>query len=311
MATTQDQLNQQQDEFSAAFAEPEAEKPDEKTGSDGEPPAIAIVIDPISPEKRTEMAGEGQEEPGEADTLSPQDIQRQKSWEGRLKAMESQMKAKKSELDAREAELNRRQNSYTEGDEANADLHMKDNQREAAEETMAAVEAGKISSDDAIRVLSEDFGQDFADLMLTLIEAKASEVADRLTNDRFAPMKKTVDDLVGNIVDDRTRSHFEHISEKHPDFMELAQSPAFNAYVSSLPPEQRAAAEQVVTKGRARDVVKLLDQFKASQKSGESNPENVVDKHALDAAEGVRSRGLKLPEKPALSDDYESAWDQF
>jgi hypothetical protein len=69
-----------------------------------------------------------------------------------------------------------------------------------------------------------------------------------------------------------------------------------------------------------------LNNFKAANAAGakagmeqpgeltEAQGESIVDEvsdEQLDAAEGVRSTGMKLPEQPAASAGYEDAWKDF
>ena len=57
--------------------------------------------------------------------------------------------------------------------------------------------------------------------------------------------------------------------------------------------------------------MKLIDDFKASQKAPEPEQADKPDESAMDSAEGVRSAGLTLPAKPTDNQDYEEAWNNF
>ena len=83
-----------------------------------------------------------------------------------------------------------------------------------------------------------------------------------------------------------------------------AESPEFKEFVSNLPPTDRSEAERVIAAGSAREINALLTQFK--QSAGAAGNDD-----ALEAAEGVRSSGIRLPKPPAAADDdFVSAWNE-
>ena len=178
---------------------------------------------------------------------------------------------------------------------------------EAIEEAVAKVESGELTFDQAMKTLSNDFGDDFTKMLGVLIEAKASEIAGKTADERVSKVSQQMDGLVGELVDDKARAHFESISDAHPDFMDVAGSPEFKEFVAAMDETQRAAAEQTIATGSARSINKLLSAYK----SAGAKPEP-MDDESMDAAEGVRSSGgLKIPNKPEASEDYEAAWSQF
>jgi non-homologous end joining protein Ku len=156
--------------------------------------------------------------------------------------------------------------------------------------------------DTVMKEMADDFGEDFARKLTKLIEHKASQIAGKTVDERVGTVSERVDSMLNSIKDTRVREHFEAIAERHPDFLDVTDS--LKAYIESLPEAERASAQKVAEGGSTRQVIKLLDALKASQKPKEPEPDST------DAAEGVRSRGLKLPEKPNAW-SYEDAWDQF
>jgi len=318
MATT-DTLKNDQDEFNAAFAEPEAEKPevseDEAFGL-SEPEEIPdeaeaeIIEEPAadSPvEEVTEPQVEVEVESAKGEPGSPltPDEQREKSWEGRLKAREAELKAWEEALKARESGMHNEAEESPEHEAAEPEVV------EAVEDAVEKVESGEMSVDEALKTLGEDFGPEFAKVLEVLVTAKAKEATASIT-DKIGSINKTVEDLIADITDDKTRSHFETIASKHPDFMEVSEGELMQNYLAGLPEADRSAAEHIISEGSSKDIIKLLDAVKASAPKEEVVVEVEPDnQHAMDAAEGVRSKGLKLPEKPVASDDYEAAWDSF
>ena len=171
---------------------------------------------------------------------------------------------------------------------------------------------------EAMKMLAEDFGDDFVKMIEVIASAKAKEAGAAVAGEKFGEVTKTVDEIISNIVDERAKAHFERIADAHPDFNEVGSSPEFSSWVGSLPEDKKADAERVVANGSAKEIIKLLDTYKAqasapaSQSGGNQGAQTdpAVDA-AMDAAEGVRSSGLKLPEEPAKSDGYEDAWKEF
>lgn len=286
------------DEFVAAFEGTEEDVPmieaqeesastddvkPEEDGADvtnGTEPA-ASTVDPVE---------EGEEEP-----TDPKEIQRMKSWEGRMKAREA-------ELAKREAELNARMSSVT----PVTDTPTESPEEEAMEEAVEKLQEGD-SVDSVLAEMAEDFGDDFVRKLGTLIEKKAAQIASKAVDDNVTKVRQEFDDFKTASMDRATRAHFEAIGEKHPDFIDMiAENGPLDQYIQGLPADQQADAMRIRKGGSTRESIRLLDQVKASMQK----PEQEDNTEKLSAAEGVRSRGLKLPEKPA-SEDYAAAWDSF
>lgn len=180
-------------------------------------------------------------------------------------------------------------------------------QSEAVEEVVEAVESGDMTLEQAMKMLADDFGPEFPRLLRVLMKAEAAEAV--------KPVATTVDDVIAHIADSRQRAHFEAIADAHPDFMEVANSDAMKNYLGSLPEDQKAEAEDVIKCGSAKKIIALLDAVKESGEQAnpavDTSTSGADDEFAMDAASGVRSGGLRIPEKPKASDDYEKAWDQF
>lgn len=291
-------MKQDENDFAAAFEEGAAVDAGEVTE---EMAAGLDIEDALEDQAEGETEGmEGEEGDGaeqmmaaaptgeaampEAGAMSPEElakeVQRLKSWEGRLKARDAELKAREA-------------GGGSGGD--GADM------AEAVTVAAEAVEQGA-ELDDVMATLSADFGSDFMEAIGKLIEAKAGAIAERVAGEKVNPVMGTVEQLIGSLTDERQRNHFEAIADRHPDFNEVASNPAFQEWVS----QQGEAAQSVVEGGSARQVIALLDQFKAAAGGGGE------DMAAMQAAESVPARrGLTLPKQPAASDDYEAAWKEF
>lgn len=214
--------------------------------------------------------------------------QRLKSWEGRLKALDAQLKA--------------REQAGTAGTAAQAGAESPEVQA-----ATAAMETQPI--DEVMATLAEDFGDEFVSALTQVIEARAAEIAGKVADEKVGAITGTVDQLISSLTDDKARNHFETIADAHPDFMEVAQSDAFKQWVDSLGGDKTAQAQSIIESGSARQVVKLLNDFKAANQDDQNN---TMSDAAMLAAQSVRGRGgMRLPEKPQVADDYEAAWNSF
>lgn len=344
MSTTLEDLNNNQAAYDAAFAEdfpapvelsedeafgimPEVPAEDgasdgnsEHTGGD-ESAAVTLAETPETQEEEEAQAiagtpepGEQVEEEGEAEVApSPEDVQRQKSWEGRLRAREAQLAAREAELAAIEAKLKGEQPARADGGEVEMDdletpahENAESAEAEAMEDATEQLESGK-PLDAVMQSLRDDFGDDFVSAIESLVNAKAAAIAEQLVGEKVGNVSGALQELMSEIEDRDTRAHFQAIAKSHPDFMEVANGESLQAYLAQLPEQDRAAAEAVLDKGTADDVIALLDAVKEAEKPQEHH----ADDDTLAAAEGVRSGGMKLPEKPAQADDYSSAWNEF
>jgi hypothetical protein len=263
-----------------------------------------------------------------------EDTQKFKSWQGRLKKIEADLKAKADAAAAGQPETNGpvSDGSNTESQTADAldqvaaeapDAGL----AEAAQEAATAVESGELTPEQAMAQLAEDFGEPFVKLIELIARTAAGKVAD----EKVGAVGKSVEDVIGHLTSQAERAHFKAIHAAHPDFIEVDKDPAFKEWVAAN------AKEQVVDTGDAESIIALLDEFKAggAPAGGEAAPaaeaapagdamatpaqdavaaaSEAADEGEVDAAEGVRSAGLRLPDEPTKSkdDDYEAAWKSF
>lgn len=272
----------------------------EASGEPGVAPSVAIVIEP---------GAEDGGDVGAEDVPDPKDVQREKSWEGRLKAKEAELKAREDALAAKSGEPASEPN---EPGETAAQESAEPAVTEAMEDAMEKVDSGELTFEQALATLSNDFGPDFTKMLSVMIDARASEIAGKTAEEKVSKVAKAQDDLVHEIVSDKERAHFKSISSAHPDFMEVGASPEFKAYVESLPGTEQEQALNVINGGSADQINSLLSGYKQSIAQGDKPSEpDPVDEKSISAAEGVRSAGIKIPERPAPAQDYEDAWNSF
>lgn len=183
--------------------------------------------------------------------------QSEKSWNGRLTAREKELKARADELDSRAAEIERQ----------------------------------KLPTyDEAVSTLTADFGEDF----VKLIQVVASGATQGEVAKSTAEIREQVDGVIEGVRGAFGQVHKEMISSVHEDFEEIAESEEFRAFIEGMDEEAKAAAMQIIESGTARQIVKLLNEFKKTL-STEGNDNSRYDADALDAAAGVRSAGGRAP----------------
>lgn len=264
----------------------------------GQPPAdgVAVVLN-------TEA-----QPPADDAALDPEkERQRLKSWEGRLRAQEAELKAKAKPAagGGEEGEASEALESVADAAQARGSTQL----AEAANAAAEAVESGEMSPEEAMAQLSEDFGEEFIKMIKAIVVAT--------TKKEVEPVTKTVDEVVSSMNNNEMRAHFQAIASKHPDFSEIGQAESFKSFIAGLPDDVRGDAEQVAKGGSAADVIALLDAFKESQRSAQAKGPAAADTPSAEAPaaeelEGVRSGGVRLPERPAPGeDDYAGAWEHF
>lgn len=368
MATTPDDVKRNQSEFEDSFNQADAPRveqtEDEAFGldiksadqsaadvasespaqglsdsaADGEPiDAVVVVADgdavgdavgEATAEATAAAASEAQSQENADDPTDPKDIQRKKSWEGRLKAEEARLAKAREELEAKAAALGKpveeaasdALESVSEQAEAAGDTAMADKVEQVADK----VEDGEMSVDEAMSMLSADFGEPF----VKMIAAIAKNVAKEAAGSEIGEIKKSTADIIDHLKSNAAKAHFKAIQDVHPDFAEISSDPAFQEWRDTDPERARIASG-----GSADEVNAMLDSWKAESGGGDAVAADMgqpagadvaqadaamdpvvdgdPDEADIDAAEGVRSAGMQLPEEPASSDDYAGAWQEF
>ena len=220
------------------------------------------------------------EEQGEQ--ISPEDLQRQKSWEGRLRKREE-------ELAAREAAL---------GSGGNGEAQSAADDAEIAEIRQR---------------LTEDFGDEFVDMISRLAAYEARKLAAEDFDSKLNPIQQTIAQAIQDVHAAFESMHFGAIADAHENFQDIINSPEFGAYINGLSGDEQEAAQAVLEGGTPKQVIGLLNAYKESleQKAEQVDSDTSVD-DALDAAEGVRgSSPVQLPGRVPVGeeDEYRAAWD--
>lgn len=313
----------------------------EDKAADGQPvEAVVVVADgdamqeaagEAAAEATAAEASESQsQENADDEPTDPKEIQRKKSWEGRLKAEEARLAKVREELEAKAAAAGKP------AEEAAGDAleEVADQAQAAGDAEMASkveqvadkVEDGEISVEEAMTTLSQDFGEPF----VKMITAIAKSVARETAGGEIGEIKQKTSDIIDHLKSTAAKVHFGAIQAAHPDFVEISEDPAFQEWRDA-----DAERSRIASSGTADEINAMLTQWKdqaggsadpaaeevavagAESPAGEpaaDSPEMAVVDDApsdddIDAAEGVRSAGMQLPEEP--STDYAGAWQEF
>ena len=141
------------------------------------------------------------EEQGEQ--ISPEDLQRQKSWEGRLRKREE-------ELAAREAALG----SGGHG------------------EAQSAADDAEIA--EIRQRLTEDFGDEFVGMISKLAAYEARKLAAEDFDSKLNPIQQTIAQAIQDVHAAFESMHFGAIADAHENFQDIINSPEFGAYINGL-----------------------------------------------------------------------------
>lgn len=170
--------------------------------------------------------------------------QRMNSWEGRLSASE---KKNQELINALNAQLKEKAGKIL--------------------DTPVKEEVSDITDEDnkLIETFQKEMGEEFTKPVSLLIRKAIAENTKALeTKLRAAEAKLEAYDK------DYVTRHYDQILEAHPDVEKYAKSGELNEWAKTLPYEQASQVIDVLAHGNARQVVKLLDDYKAAK--GIPNP---------------------------------------
>lgn len=265
-----------------------------------EPPAEDMKSEDAAVEVPPAEKSQGEPEQSEEERQAEL---RRKEWEGRIRARD------KTQADARrEEELARREEEIRKREE---ELKKQEPQRKEDVE----------EDDEDVKELRETFGDKFVSAV-------------RKASDKEA--QRRVDEALQQ---ERMRMHFMMIQDAHEDFRDVVGSSEFAGYVDSMPEKDRAAAQKVIESGTAKQVVKLLSDYKATVKSIREADEKrkaeeekkaederkraeedkkkadkggkPVDRRTPSAAPTGTAPKVDADNTKRGAEDYDSAWDEF
>lgn len=286
------------------------EAPEGAADAAAAPAAPAAAAAPAAP---ADAAGEAAEDP-------EKERQRLKSWEGRLRAEAARLAAEAEELAAKKSGGKAEATSEKlEKVSDKAAAGGSEGLAAAAAAAAEAVESGEMTPDEAMRQLEEDFGSEFTSMVKSIAAATAQQAVSEVSK-QFESKFEEVE----------LRRHFDTIAAAHPDYKQVSADEKFKAYIDALPAGDRETAMKVVEGGNAQQVISLLSDYKKAAAKPASDPAATdtkpsagkapaqadtpsgEDDDAVASLEGVRSGGVRIPEKPAKADaGYEESWETF
>jgi hypothetical protein len=320
-------VEEAQDPVAAEVASPEASEPAAQTP--GEQEAMAASDAPAGEQP---MGGEAELGLDDLSDVPAEELQKAKSWQGRLKKIEAELKealAKASAAPTGEPAVDggaEALEQVADAAEAQGDPEMAETVEQVAEQ----VDSGEMDVAEAMNMLAADFGEPFVKMIEAVARRFAGEAAGKAVEEKLAPVSKNVDEVISHLKSSAERAHFKEIAGSHPDFLEIGQSPEFNDWVAGKGED----GQRIKDSGSAEEIVALLDEYKAQRapavdatavdpqaaapakatpaQDAVAAAQDAVPEDEIDAAAGVRSAagGMRLPEKP-VDEDYAAAWDKF
>lgn len=193
-----------------------------------------------------------------------------------------------------------------EGEPSAPEMSAEDTQREKSwegrlrkrEEELAAREAemSKPADGEALAQLSEQFGPEFADLIVQVIR---EQVGAPQAN---ADVEALREDVASVISDLKFAMHKRDILAAKADAYEIGETPEFQAWCASQDDAEDCA--RVVENGTAAEVIGLMTRYEEHLNKDKGSEDE-------DAATAVRgSAPISLPSRPVAGDDdeYRAAW---
>lgn len=305
-----------------------------------ETPAVAVVIAEGAPEGEMPADAEDKAE------MSPQDMQRAKSWEGRIKKREAELAAREAELAAREAALNGegvemaaggkvcqkkdggKVEMMAEGGEVMDDEMMPADEMtgeapdlfaegegmadEGMEGDMGDMDADMAeadttpASDDPVEQMAADYGPEIVAAVTAIVERTVRKIVEEMGGAFASEVEGKIAEIMRATNEGFGMIQGEMLRSVVDDIDDVLESDEFTAWVESLPEEEKAQAQQVIDAGTPSQGIKLIRQYKARSKG--PSPEDVW---AEDAAVAVKGKSpVRLPDRPSMSpeDEYRAAF---
>jgi hypothetical protein len=280
-------------------AEPVADEPAPEMAAEG---AASETPEPVPAEPSDEGAPVDQPEEGSAtgemNDVPPEDMQRFKSWEGRLKKREA-------ELAAREAALQRKSGGEMESPAEEAaeggqvELMISDGGGQADAEAATMSDHNEPTLAELLEEGRNDFGDRFILMVTKAAEEGARKIVEEMLGSKLGETEASVKALMDRIDAADQGEHMEYISDMHPDVADVVESDEFKQWIADKP-EMQACCEH----GTKRAVVKMLNKFKEARKEANND-------EAIDDLVAVQSSGVVIPETKKGGDSFEAAWNEF
>lgn len=236
-----------------------------------------------------------QEEPaaqdGETDykALYEKELQRTRSWEGRLSAKDKEIKDLQNQLQ------NLEQKIQSPSSDSSAQNVQSDQQQQDSSQAKGEL---------------DEFFKEYPELqkpLMTLVnnvvEEKTKQAIGQIEQ-RFGPVQESVQRQ-------EAEQHKQAIYEAHSDVDSIVQSGQLEKWVEAQPDYISESMKRVIQEGSTEQVIDLLSRFKEATGFGKTAPAQKQEESASQkkkAAGAVPSHSPGPKQEGAKKDDYESAW---
>lgn len=310
--TTAEQLKQDRDDFADQFNAEDQKKTeqtdDQAFGLDGGVGEGEGAGAGTGSGDGAAAGGEGEGASAEAATQA--DAGKSEEQANALSDQEKALREREAQLAARELELKAKEAALA---TSGTGEHQTSSSGDSAGDGKGDGKGtGEGDVDDVEKLLAEDFGADFVDLMKCLIK----KTIGTSVTEGLSPLQELVQSVIRDLQTERDTNHFKAIAKAHADFNDIVESTAFQEWLAAQEGDEKAKLTRVVESGSSDEIIDMLTKFKESQKAqaaagatgGDETGTGHTNDDEIDAAEGVRSSGLALPTEPPADDDYAKAW---
>ena len=249
-----------------------------------------------TPQSTEEDSAKVEPEQQETDfeALYKQEVQKTKSWEGRIRKA-NQLKAEADEEVSRlRAEIQQLREQPAKSDPP------ADDQVKLDDDTLSA------------------FVKEFPELQAPLAALVRKEAKSMVTqelgeiNPAIQQMKQSEAERAAAAKEHAVEEHFKAIRAKHSDFDTLVGNGTLNKWIDSKPAIFQESLTRVASKGTAEEVIEMFDQLKTDL--GMTSPHITTQgdkREKLKSMVAVRGGAPVIPKgKEVATSDYDAAWDE-
>lgn len=217
--------------------------------------------------------------------LYEREVQRTKSWGGRLRKADQIIKDLQTQLEQLQARVGQQEKSGGQPSGAQGGSHE-----------------------------LEAFIKEFPELekpIRQLIQQEVSTSVDHVLGQidkRYAPVVQAVQQVSSS-------AHERAIAEAHPDYMDLATSGVVVRWIENQPPYIAESLRKVYDHGSTADVIDMLYRFKratgfTAQRQAPDPAVTSRKQQKMQALSAVPSSSSSPPKPQKKNDDFDSAWDE-
>lgn len=282
--------------FVTEFAKAAEGKPAESKPAETKPSEAAPVLEKKveEPKPGTEQPIVAKEEPKPGATdyedLYKKEVQRSKSWEGRINAAEKRAK----ELEGKVKELEKpSQPSLT----------------PPVKENLVDV------TDPLIKGFIDEMGEDFIKPLNAYMKKLIKEHIDPVLN-QLKPVVDKVPVIEKELSDEKANKetvHYQTILDAHKDTPELVKEGKLKTYVESLPYTEAIRCQKIMESGSAKEVIELIDAYKKSLEGGDNGkekPPSKVKSEQVIEATAVKGGSFNVPKGKPDANDFNGAFEE-